>query len=244
MKMNRTIHLNGREIKYELARKSVKNINLRIRPDCSVYVSANNRVAESAIEDFLAKKAGLILSAIDKYAETVKYAAIDHQYVTGESFRYLGKDLRLSVVQGKNGVTSDGVYLALSTAGVNDSKLKANLINKWYDARRKAVFAEIVNELYPVFRKYGVAFPKLVLRVMKSRWGSCQPGRNIITLNKRLIETPRNAIEYVVMHEFVHFLHANHSNRFYQMLSALMPDWKDRKKLLDHLAWSRGGDGV
>jgi predicted metal-dependent hydrolase len=68
---------------------------------------------------------------------------------------------------------------------------------------------------------------------MTSRWGSCQPKRGLITLNKRLLEVPRNCIEYVVMHEFVHFIHPNHSKQFYEFLSVLMPDWKERKAFLE-----------
>jgi predicted metal-dependent hydrolase len=58
--------------------------------------------------------------------------------------------------------------------------------------------------------------------------------KGIITLNKRLLEAPRNCIEYVVMHEFCHFIHPNHSKHFYGFLSMLMPDWKERKKLLEN----------
>ena len=53
--MNKSITLNGREITYELERKNVKNINLRIRFDCSVYVSANTHVTDVVIEGFLQK---------------------------------------------------------------------------------------------------------------------------------------------------------------------------------------------
>jgi predicted metal-dependent hydrolase len=149
----------------------------------------------------------------------------------------LGKDLRLVVNQGKNGVTSDGVYLKLSAADVNDTALKKKLIDGWYDARCREVFMEIMAEIYTIFRKYGVAMPKLTLRNMISRWGSCHHKKGVITLNRRLIATPRNAVEYVVMHEFVHFLHPNHSAKFYEMLTTLMPDWKARKKLLETTAF-------
>jgi predicted metal-dependent hydrolase len=69
---------------------------------------------------------------------------------------------------------------------------------------------------------------------MTSRWGSCQPKRGTITLNKRLIETPRSCIEYVVMHEFVHFRQPNHSKNFYDLLGVLMPDWNERKATLEN----------
>jgi len=231
--MKRIICLDGQKIIYELERKKVKNINMRIRFDCSVYVSASSRVSVSVIEEFLQKKSAYILSALNKYAEISKYADNKYNYVTGESFRYLGKDLRLVVTQGKNDVSSDGVYITLSVKNFNDVALKEKLINKWYDTQCKEVSTKIINEIFQVFKKYNVAMPRLLLRNMVSRWGSCQPKRGIITLNKRLIETPRNAFEYVVMHEFIHFLYPNHSKKFYEMLSALMPDWKLRKNILE-----------
>jgi len=235
--MNKIIYLDGRKVVYELDRKKVKNINLRIRYDCSVYVSANRKVADSVIEEYLQKKSAYILSSLDKYAEIAKYADNKHSYVTGESFRYLGKDLRLAVVHGKNGISSDGVYLTLSVSDIHDTALKEKLIDKWYDTQCREVSIKIIDETFRVFRKYNVAMPRLSLRNMVSRWGSCQPKKGIITLNKRLIETPRNAFEYVVMHEFIHFLYPNHSNNFYELLSTLMPDWKVRKDLLETTAF-------
>ena len=100
----------------------------------------------------------------------------------------------------------------------------------------KEVFSELIGEIYPIFQKYGVAPPVLRIRNMDTRWGSCLPGKGIITLNKRLLEAPRNCIEYVVMHEFCHFIHPNHSKQFYAFLSMLLPDWKERKQLLDQSA--------
>jgi len=232
--MEKVIKLNGRKIIYKLARKNVKNINLRIRFDCSIYVSANIHVTVSEIEEFIGSKSSYILSVLDKYARNLKYASNKkHNYVAGESFRYLGKDLQLVVIKGKNGVTFDDEYITLSVRHINDAAIKERLINKWYYTQCWEVSVKIINETYQVFKKYNIAMPKLVLRKMVSRWGSCRPKRGIITLNKRLIEAPRNAFEYIVMHEFIHFLYPNHSSNFYEILSKLMPDWKVRKKMLE-----------
>jgi len=236
----RSICLDGRNVLYEFKRKKVKNINLRIRPDCSVYVSANSSISDSAIKEFLIKKSDFILKALYEYAEIIRYRNSEHDYVTGESFRYLGKELRLVVIQGKNSVGSDGLNLALSVTDVKDIALKKKLIDKWYNMQCKMVSSEIIAETYRAFKKYNMVIPKLSLRDMVSRWGSCQPKRGVITLNKRLIEAPRNVFEYVVMHEFVHFLYSNHSNKFYEMLSVLMPDWKLRKNLLETTVFYNG----
>jgi predicted metal-dependent hydrolase len=231
--MNR-INLEEREIEYDLERKPVKNINLRIRANGTVYVSANASVPLRAIEDMLRKKTEFILSALEKYAELARYAPAEKAYVTGESFMYLGKDLRLQVMEGKrNEVRSDGVYLYLTVKDATSFDGKRRSVDKWMDTECRRILTHIVESIYPLFAKYNVSFPKLIFRDMTSRWGSCQPKRGLITLNKRLLEVPRNCIEYVVMHEFVHFIHPNHSKQFYEFLSVLMPDWKERKAFLE-----------
>ena len=85
----------------------------------------------------------------------------------------------------------------------------------------------------PLVKKYGIEKPTLRIRDMETRWGSCLAKKRIITLNKRLLESPRNCIEYVVMHELCHLIHPNHSKQFYSFLTMLMPDWKERKIYLD-----------
>ena len=67
---------------------------------------------------------------------------------------------------------------------------------------------------------------------MKSRWGSCNPGKGILTFNTQLMYAPPECIEYVVVHEFAHFLQPNHSALFYNEVAAVLPDWKDRRKKL------------
>ena len=79
--MIKTINLNGREIRYNLERKNVKNINLRIKVDQSINISASVRVSDSVIEEFLNAKAEYILRALDHYAEIAKYAPKPKQYV-------------------------------------------------------------------------------------------------------------------------------------------------------------------
>ncbi len=232
-----SILLNEKEIQYDLERKKVKNINLRIKPDGSVYVSANNSISQEKIENFLKDRSEFILKALEHYKELQKYAPKPKKYVDGEHFRICGHDLRLKVFQGnKNYVDSDGVYIKLTVKDVNDIKLKQKVMEKWIKEQCVATISMICEAVYPKFQKYGIVFPKLKFRKMISRWGSCQPKRGSLTFNISLIEAPMTCIEYVVVHEFTHFLQPNHSKTFYAQLTMFMPDWSERKKLLEKIA--------
>ena len=191
-------------------------------------------ILDNTIEEFLCSKAEYILKALDHYADIAKYAPKPKQYVDGETFRILGHDLRLKVVLGKrNIVESDGMYITLTVKDTNDHELKKKTMDKWIKNYCKEVLLTVCESIYPKFQKYGIDFPELRFRNMVSRWGSCQPKRKILTFNISLVEAPLSCIEYVVAHEFTHFLQPNHSKKFYAQLAMFMPDWRERKRLLE-----------
>ena len=65
----------------------------------------------------------------------------------------------------------------------------------------------------------------------RTRFGSCSP-KNRLSFSFRLMEYPREAIEYVVVHELAHIRHKNHGVQFYQEIQRVMPDWRSRRMLL------------
>lgn len=224
-------------IDYCLERKVVKNLNLRIRKDGKVFVSANPEVSIDEIEKFVCSKSEYILSSIKKFDEMEKCRSQPKQYVSGESFYIQGRALRLQVTKGnRESIKTDGIYIYLEVKDPDSFERKHRLVSRFLNQQCKLVFGEVINELYPTFKKYGVEQPILRIRDMETRWGSCLAKKGIITLNKRLIEAPRNCIEYVVMHELCHFIQPNHSKHFYTFLTMLMPDWKERKNLLEKTA--------
>lgn len=224
-------------ITYQLTRKKVKNVNLRIKQDGSVLVSANTRVPAAFIDDFIRQKQEFILSALAKFEEKRELCQdTPKKYISGESYTLLGKSLRLKVEESKNEeVYTDGIYIFLKVKDKENFRHKEILMTKWLREYQTAIFQELILQTYEVFKKYDVPFPTLKIRTMKSRWGSCQPKKGIITLNSRLIEAPRNAIEYVVLHEYAHFIHPNHSKAFWNFVTMMMPDWKERKRALENL---------
>lgn len=230
----RTVECEQRTLEYLLTRKQVKNINLRVKPEGKVNVSANQNVPAEYIDDFVKSKQSYIIKALDKYEETRKYTRAPKKYVSGENFNILGKSLRLKVYEGnEESVITDGIFVFLTIKDKENQKRKEKLMNDWLKKMQTETFNQICREIYQIFKKYDVEYPHVRVRHMKSRWGSCHPKKGIITLNSKIIEAPRNCIEYVVLHEFSHFIHPNHSKKFYDFVAMLMPDWKERKKELE-----------
>lgn len=231
----RVVHCEDGDIPYLLTRKPVKNVNLRIKPEGEVLVSANNSVPTDFIDAFIEKKQRYIFSVLSKYEEKKKlFQAVPKRYVSGESYDLLGKSLRLKVEANKEeNVYTDGVYIFLKVKDKDDFRHKEIMMSKWLKQYQTTVFEELLQEKYLLFEKYGVTYPTLKIRNMTSRWGSCQPKKGIITLNSKLIEASRNCIEYVILHELVHFIHPNHSRQFWDFVAMMMPDWKERKEELE-----------
>ena len=69
---------------------------------------------------------------------------------------------------------------------------------------------------------------------MSTLWGSCSPKHERINLNFYLYKAPLPCVEYVILHEMGHFLYPKHNRDFYDFLTIHMPDWQERKKVLDY----------
>lgn len=232
--MLRTVEADGNAISYTLERKPVKNINLRIRPDNCVYVSAPKDVVAKMVDAFVVEKSAYILRALKKFKDRNRETVSENKFVNGETIKLLGRNLRLKVKNAsRNKVESDESYVTLCVKDWRDTELKKRVLETWLRKKCKEEITAICKKLYPLVKKYGVEFPKIQLREMVSRWGSCSPKKGFVTFNTALVAMPVSCIEYVVMHEFTHFLFPNHSKNFYQQLRIFMPDWEERKKRLE-----------
>lgn len=222
-------------ISYVLTRKQVKYINLRIKSNGEVAVSAHRRVPATYVDKFVESKAPFILEALERVEKRREETGDrPHNYETGEIFRLLGRDYTLVVEEaGLEEIFFRGDSLVLRTKWPDHYPHKKNMMEKWMRFFTRKTFSEIIDWAYPQFVPYGAPYPVWTVRSMTSRWGSCQPQTGKITLNSKLVFYPKEAIEYVVVHEFAHFAHPDHSKAFWTLVAEIMPDYKERKKLLN-----------
>lgn len=232
--MIKKIVLCGREVEYDLQRKKVKNINLRVKPDGSVHVSASTRVSLERIERFLLTNESFIFNAIERFKKREENTTKPLNYESGETVTVLGESYTLSVQRGtKNLAYTEDEKLILFVRDETNSELrKKTLENYLADVCRYEV-DKICRKIYPEFSETVKEYPTVKFRKMHTKWGICRPGRNEITFSYMLASAPLECIEYVVCHEFCHFYYADHSKRFYDTLASHMPDWKEKKKRLE-----------
>ena len=224
----------GQTIYFELKRKNVRNINLNLKPDMTVMVSANERVPIEVIQEFVKSKASWIIKNTSYFDNVQPEAGKEKEYVSGETFKYLGRQIRLKVTEGAyDDICYSRGYLQLTIKDKASVTRKEALVRQWFRKRAKKIFHEVLDKTFPIVEKHGVKKPVINIRSMKARWGSCVKDKSIIILNSELIKAPKYCIEYVMLHELVHFIYSSHSADFFGFLASIMPDWQQRKRTLD-----------
>ena len=74
--------------------------------------------------------------------------------------------------------------------------------------------------------KSGLQVASFGIKRMKTKWGSCNPCHKRIWLNLELIKKSINCLEYIVVHEMVHFLERTHNDNFIAHMDRIMPQWR------------------
>jgi predicted metal-dependent hydrolase len=226
-------------IEFEIYRKDVKNINLNIKPDMTIVVSANALVPLNFIMGFVKEKAPWILKNVSYFKDVQPEHTSEKEYVSGEGFKYLGKQYRLKIEEIEPGAEENESvryyqgYIYIHVKDKSNNKKKETLLNNWFREKAEKTFKESLQRMYPIIEKYDIKKPDIQIRTMKARWGSCIKDKNTILLNYELIKAPKFCIDYVVLHELIHFKYGNHDGIFYNFITSLMPDWKQRKEILD-----------
>ncbi|MBQ0758230.1 MAG: putative metal-dependent hydrolase [Zhongshania sp.] len=154
------------------------------------------------------------------------------RYESGEQHDYLGESLELVIVAGSGRLTverGDACLILRGDAG--DAAHISRTLQQWYLRQAQQLFAARLS-LWAARLPWVEGAPELRLRRMRSRWGSCSAGGRIC-LNTHLVKASQNCIDYVIVHELCHLQEFNHSPRFYALMAAAMPEWRQYKAELE-----------
>ena len=221
---------------YEVHRKKVKNINLRIKPNMEIYISVKMNLHRDYIENFIRSKEGWIKSVLKK-VEDVKEKQKGFEYKTGEIHKFLGKEYNLTVKTGSfNGVNlvnnekNPNIILTVNENILENTDEKKKIMEKWYFENAKKLFPQFMEKWLKILDEH---VEKVAIKPMKTRWGSCNYVKKYINLNTELIKRTPFEIEYVVLHELTHLKYPNHGKGFYNYIERYMPNYKIAEKMLN-----------
>lgn len=231
--MKYTINFGKTNISFSLKRKQRKTLAIHVYPDKQIEVIAPMDSSLERIYEKVRKRAPWIIR------KQIEFDRIQPQlpkplYLSGETYRFLGRQYRLKIFQGrdKDIYIHDG-FLILTTLLVNNSHQIEKKVIYWYRKQAKNIFNKRFKECMKNVNKIGIMeIPEWSLRIMSKRWGSCTKKGKIL-LHPELVAAPEECIDYVIIHELCHLIEHNHSPRFYEMLEIVLPDWKKRKAKLD-----------
>lgn len=230
----RSIKFNNFELKYSLKRSSRKTIGIKIDKFGQVTVSSPLRTSENYIQQLLQKKADWIYKKILQIKVNEQQAQAVLRFVDGESITYMGKKYKIHMVQSSLlkkpdfKIEDERFYIRYSEFDLE--KLRGTL-KVWYVDRFKEYTEKSIDYYAGMI---GARPQRVTIRDQKTRWGSCSAKGNI-NLNWRLILSPPEIIDYVIVHELCHMRQMNHSAHFWKLVEGIMPSYKVcRKWLKDH----------
>lgn len=221
----------GRTLTYELVRKRVKNVNFRAKDDGIVYVSANSRVSVKEVERFLTERADFFFGAFERLRSREKRSEINT-----ETVNWLGQKYPVRIIHNaRECAVLDEIECRVFTRLGDDAEYVLSLIQRAVADRFAALCRELNEEVRAELVRRGFTPPptQITIKDMKSRWGSCSYTRGHISINIRLAAYPRGTVLSVFWHEYAHYWHHDHSQRFYDFLLDMYPDyfrWNDLLK--------------
>lgn len=205
------LQIDNKEYPIEIEKKRTnKNTYIRVKKNMTIQVTTNYFTTEKTIKK-------LIEDNIDKIKKMLAQQETKNKNNTG--FFYLGKKY-------------DIVYVEYCDIKIGENKvfLNKNLdLDKWYKYQAKVIFKDHLDVIYHRFSKK-IPYPELKIRKMTSRWGVCNTKTKTVTLNLELMKRDTKYLDYVIVHELSHLIHANHSSKFWDLVEENMPDYKEYRK--------------
>lgn len=207
--------------------KNIKNLHLRVGgADGAARVSAPLRVSQKYIADFVAKN----IEWVKKQQANLRQTSAKQVFQTGQKIAILGRGLEWQIVPAqKNKIEICGnlIYFFQKNNLLQEEKQK--IFKKW----RKKQVQKILEGVFKKWQKLTNLAPSgVVLRDMKTRWGTCNHATKKIAINVQILHKPPQCVEYLVLHELLHIIEPSHNQKFKAYLDSFMPNWRTIRRAL------------
>lgn len=228
------------DVSVDVVFKDIKNVHLSVHPPTGrVRISAPDRMELEKVRLFAISKLGWIKKHQKKLLSQVREQP--REYLERESHYFWGQRYLLKIFEGEKpsrvGVTHR--HIALHVPSDASQQKRQTVLEDWYRAELKAAIQPLVEKWE---KQLGLDVERYFVQKMKTKWGSCNPKSRTIRLNLELAKKPLQCLDYVVLHEILHFLVGDHGERFVALMDHHMPTWRTVRQILNeaplsHAEW-------
>ena len=196
-----------------------------------VQVIAPRRLSQKRIDELVVRKASWIAEKLRTQSEIISVKP--KEYVSGESFIYLGKTYRLKLTQNDAGEIKlrQGQFVLGVDKTFSDEQRACSVkqqLARWYQDHAEQRLREKIAHYSAIV---GVEPRAVIVKSYRSRWGSCSIHGDI-SFNWKIIIAPHRIVDYVVVHELCHMHQHNHSRKFWECVERVMPDYQECRRWL------------
>ena len=218
-------HIDVRGVSVEVIRKNIKNFYIGVHPpNGRVRVSAPLHFDEDTIRMAVVSRLGWIRR--QQAAFEAQERQSQREFVTGESHYFKGRRYRLDVVEQDcppRVWLLNNTKIGLSVRPGSDRETREAVVHRWYRQHLRAEVPPLLEKWEP---KLGVSVNEVRIRKMKTLWGSCNVEAKRIWLNLELAKKLESCLVYILVHEMVHLLEREHSDRFHALMDKFLPQWR------------------
>ena len=216
-------------LEYSLRRSNRKSMGIAIERDGAIIVTASHQAKFNEIEKFVSEKKIWIYQKLAK-KKTLNREKPRREFVNGQGFLYLGKNYRLKLIDnGKmKSARSPNVTVLRLWHGYFElaESEKANARNHFISWYRKQIKEQLKARIPRYDKRIGVTVKDTRILDLGHRWASC--GRNgVINFNWRAVMAPVWVLDYILVHEMVHHIERGHTDRFWRLVSRVIPDYEE-----------------
>jgi predicted metal-dependent hydrolase len=222
------------DLTIDVVKKDIKNMHLAVYPPTGrIRIATPKDLNDEAIRLFAISKIRWIKKHQKNFYKQLRETP--REYITGESHYFDGRRYLLNVIEryGKHEIKiKNKSYLELYVSPKATIEAKEKVFNEWYRNHLKGIVPDLIKNWEDKTR---LRCDNWDIKKMRTKWGSCSIEKRKILLNLELAKKPRYCLEYVIVHELIHFLERNHNDNFKALLDKFMPNWKTYKRELNNL---------
>lgn len=221
------------DLEVEVLRKDIKNVHLSVLPPTGkVRIAAPAHIKTDTLRVYVVSRLHWIRQQQKKLCGQERETPRD--YIERESHYVWGKRYLMTLVEKDAPPRIELTHrkLVFQIRPSTSKEKREAILAQWYRDQLRESVPPLIARWEPMLE---VEVRRFYVQHMKTKWGGSSPDRRTIRLNTELAKKPPECLEYLVVHEMVHFLEPTHNDRFVALMDRFMPNWRSRRDLLNSL---------